>query len=125
MKCVLAHKILKFVLTSSPISSNIDEVFTMSTDMPRPALDPQGQQMLLRVEACSIAPFDMHFITGACSRVLKPPNYPFVPGMSVCGVVAEIAEDAKFKVGDRVIASNGMMPTGTRFTSQYMAGKLK
>lgn len=111
MKCVLAGKLLEFVLTSRTIS-NIDEGLIISTDMPRPTLDPRGQQMLLRVEACSIAPLDMHLITGACSRVLKPPKYPYVPGSAVCGIVEKIAKDAKFKLGDRVIASGGMLPIG-------------
>ncbi|CAM9952846.1 unnamed protein product [Sphacelaria rigidula] len=112
MKCILANKYGKF-----------DEVLTMSDEWPKPTLDPKGGQMLLRVEACSLSPGDTLFLTGDCSFVMKAPSFPFVPGMDVCGVVEEIEGSAKFKVGDRVIASNGILPVGG--LAEYMAVSTK
>lgn len=108
MKCILANKY-----------GNVDEVLTMSTEWPKPTLDPKGGQMLVRVETCSLSPGDTIFLNGSCSFVMKPPSFPFIPGMDVCGVVEEIGEGSKFQVGDRIIASNGILPVGG--LGEYMA----
>lgn len=112
MKCILASKF-----------GDTDEVLTMSAEWPRPTLNPKGGQMLLRVEACALSAGDRIFLSGSCSFVMQPPSFPFIPGMDVCGVVEEIADGAKFKVGDRVIASNGMLPIGG--LAEYMAVDIK
>lgn len=101
MKCVQASKF-----------GNINTVLTLVTDKPRPTLTPRGRQMLIRVEACSLNPLDCCMLSGECSQVVGSPSFPYIPGMGVCGVVEVIAKAAKFKVGDRVIASTGPSPTG-------------
>lgn len=108
MKCILASKF-----------GDISEILSMSTEWPKPTLDPKGGQILVRVEACSLCRGDTIFLSGALSKVLQPPAFPCIPGMGVCGVVEEIAEGGKFKVGDRVIAANGMLPVGG--LAEYMA----
>lgn len=113
MRAILAGKL-----------GNMDEVLTMSSECPRPTLDPKGGQMLLRVQACSLNPLDRILITGACAKVMQPPAFPYTPGMDVCGVVEEIEEGAKYKVGDRVIASGGLtLPVGG--LAEYMAVDIK
>lgn len=88
---------------------DVDTVLGMTTDWPRPTLDPEDGQMLIRVEACSLNPIDCHMLNG---KLVLPPSFPYIPGMGVCGVVEEISETAKFQVGDRVIASTGIPPVG-------------
>lgn len=105
MKCCIASKF-----------GDIDTVLTMTTDRPRPTPSPKGGQMIIRVEACSLNPLDCYMLNG---KLVQPPAFPYVPGMGVCGVVVEIAGAAKFKVGDRVIASNGLPPVGG--LAEYMA----
>lgn len=112
MKCILLSK----------FGDNTD-VLSMSSEWPKPTLNPKGGQMLVRVEACSLSPGDAIFVTGVCSKVMQPENFPCVPGMDVCGIVEEIAEGSKFKVGDRVICSNGMLPVGG--LAEYMAADIK
>lgn len=98
MKCCIASKF-----------GEIDTVLSMTTDRPPPTLRPEGGQMIIRVDACSLTPLDCYMLKGS---VVQPPAFPYIPGMGVCGVVAKIAETAKFEVGDRVIASNGLPPVG-------------
>jgi NADPH:quinone reductase-like Zn-dependent oxidoreductase len=84
---------------------------TMCTSWPRPSV--KAGQLLIRVLACSTAAGDVHMMSGRLSLVLKPPAWPYVPGMDVCGVVEEIGAGAVsgfgggFSVGDIVVATNG------------------
>lgn len=71
----------------------------MSADAPRPEVNLKKGQMLVKVQACSLSPGDTIMLSGACDRIMRPPQFPFVPGMDICGVVEEVAEDSKrFKV---------------------------
>eukprot|EP00903_Cladosiphon_okamuranus_P011471 g10804.t1 len=83
MKCIHA----------SAIGGDFDEVLTM-VDAPKPSADllKGGKVMIVKV---------------------LNPKLPFIPGMDLCGVVEQVAEGSdKFKVGDRIMATNGMMPVG-------------
>lgn len=101
MKCVLMDKF-----------GEASEVLTMSSEWPKPTLKPEGGQMLVRVEACSLSAGDSLFVSGVCSKFMQPEKFPCIPGMDICGIVEEIADGEKFKVGDRVLASNGLLPVG-------------
>ncbi|CAN0256241.1 unnamed protein product [Pylaiella littoralis] len=114
MKCVHA----------SALGGDIDEVLSIS-EAPKPSSDlvKDGKTMIVKVEACSISRGDSIMLEGACDLMMNP-KLPFVPGMDICGVVEEIAEGCNtFKVGDRIIATNGMDPTGG--LAEYAAIKTK
>ncbi|CAM9971765.1 unnamed protein product [Choristocarpus tenellus] len=99
---------------------DIDQMLSVSPEWPRPELKHGSGEMLIRVQACSISPADLHLLSGRVDLVMSPPSFPYVPGMDVCGIVEEIDEnEKKFKdqtllvqVGDCVVASNGAMPVG-------------
>eukprot|EP00903_Cladosiphon_okamuranus_P011470 g10803.t1 len=97
----------------SALGGDIDEVLTMA-DAPKPSADlvKGGKVMIVKVEACSLSRGDSMMLQGSCDLMMNP-KLPFVPGMDLCGVVEQVAEGAgKFKVGDRIMATNGMMPVG-------------
>merc|ERR1719174_2719410 len=51
---------------------------------------------------------------------MHPSKFPYIPGMDVCGTVEEVSTDVvDFKVGDVIVASNGMDPIGGM--AEYMA----
>ncbi|CAM9143842.1 unnamed protein product [Ectocarpus sp. 4 AP-2014] len=101
----------------SALGGNIDEASSfMSSDAQKPGLEEvqkgKGKTMIVKVEACSLSRGDSIMLEGSCDLMLNP-KLPFVPGMDICGVVEEVAENSKaFKVGDRIVATNGMTPTG-------------
>jgi NADPH2:quinone reductase len=69
--------------------------------------DPQpiGSQVLVRVGAASVNPFDTYVRSG----VAAPPNLPlpFVVGSDLAGVVKAVGADvSQFRVGDRVWGAN-------------------
>ncbi|CAN0196996.1 unnamed protein product [Scytosiphon promiscuus] len=95
----------------------IGKVLTMA-EVPKPSAEMiregknKGKTMIVKMEACSISMGDTYMLDGNCDLMLNP-KLPFVPGMDICGVVEDIAEGSEdFKVGDRVIATNGMEPVG-------------
>ena len=69
-------------------------------DLDRPA--PGPGQLLLRVSAASVNPFDLKLLSGAMKQHM-PLRFPYVPGMDVAGTVAEVSEGVTtFSVGDEV-----------------------
>lgn len=80
-----------------------------SADLPAPV--PGPGQLLVRLQAAALNPVDQVLITGAMREAL-PVRHPFVPGVDVSGVVEAVGAGAtRFRVGDPVIAWNGV-PSG-------------
>ncbi|TWT75176.1 NAD(P)-dependent alcohol dehydrogenase [Allorhodopirellula solitaria] len=60
-------------------------------------------QILIEMRAASINPIDYRIRSGELKGLL-PGGFPRIPGYDVAGVVADCADDAPFKIGDRVMA---------------------
>ncbi|MBB3207335.1 NADPH2:quinone reductase [Rhodopirellula rubra] len=60
-------------------------------------------QILIEVHASSVNPIDYRLRSGEMKGLL-PGGFPRVPGYDVAGIVADCADDAPFRVGDRVMA---------------------
>lgn len=95
----------------------VDGNLALATDAPTPALGEPTKgspaQLLVKVLACGLNPADCKLMDGSVSLVMKPKQFPYVPGLDVCGVVEQISgESSSFKVGDRVIAALPPMKIG-------------
>lgn len=66
--------------------------------LPNPACPPDG--VVLKTLACGVCRSDWHGWVGEHPRV-KPPQ---IPGHEYCGEVVEAGPQAKYKIGDRLIA---------------------
>jgi len=67
------------------------------SDLPDPV--PQGDQVLVRVNACGVCRTDLHVVEGE----LPPRKSPVIPGHQVVGRIEKAGEAAKrFRIGDRV-----------------------
>merc|ERR1719195_2271950 len=113
MKCILVKK--------HGGKENFDEILHMHEAWPRPV---RGKgQMLLRVQACSLAPGDVRTMSGLTKLAQMPKSgFPYVPGGDVVGVVEEADPDCtKFKVGDAVVCRFHGTPCGG--LGQYYAAK--
>ena len=89
-----------------------NDLFKSVTDWPRPK---RGQgQMLVKVQAVSLAPGDVRTLSGATSLVQKPKaGWPMVPCGDLSGIVEEADPDCdRFKVGDNVISRFHDTPEG-------------
>src|ERR1700747_1023137 len=65
-----------------------------------PDLRPAERQVLVKIHAVGINPFDTYMRTG--SYAIKP-QLPYTPGADAAGVIAEAGPGVnKFKAGDRV-----------------------
>ncbi len=102
MKCVVANAFGK-----------ADDVLRMENEWPRPKLQPGSKELIVKVLACSLSPADTRMLDGSVDKFLHPPSFPYIPGMDICGIVEEVGEGgSELKVGDCIVSSNGMMPTG-------------
>lgn len=67
-----------------------------------PQLEPQPNEVLIRVQAAGVNPFDWKIRAGYVKEVLPMP-LPFTPGMDVAGIVEAIGTNVKkFQVGQAV-----------------------
>src|SRR5438132_6782100 len=74
-------------------------------EVPTPTAGPG--QVLVRVEAAALNPFDLALISGAM-REMVPLTFPFVIGMDAAGMVAALGPGVtRFAVGDPVIGWSG------------------
>ncbi|MGN9841851.1 NADP-dependent oxidoreductase [Nonomuraea sp. H19] len=72
-----------------------------------PDRSPGPGQVLVRVQAAALNPFDVKLVTGEL-REMFPVRHPFVLGMDATGVVSAVGEGvSRFAVGDEVIAYAG------------------
>ncbi|HXH10353.1 MAG TPA: SDR family NAD(P)-dependent oxidoreductase [Alphaproteobacteria bacterium] len=80
---------------------HLDELALREWVVPEPSAD----EMTIQVQASAI-----NFADTLCIRGLYPtmPDYPFVPGFEVAGIVAQVGRrDAGFREGDEVMALTG------------------
>ncbi|GMN50251.1 hypothetical protein TIFTF001_019397 [Ficus carica] len=69
-----------------------------------PIPDPNKDEVLLKVEATSINPFDWKVQKGML-RPLLPPRFPYIPCGDVAGEVVKVGSSVKnFEAGDKVVA---------------------
>lgn len=92
-----------------------DEIISFSSSsQEKPSLLPKEKKkagMIVKVLACSISAGDTMVLSGKV--IFLKPSLPYVPGMDICGRVEEISEGiSEFKVGDIIVATNGMYPVG-------------
>jgi NADPH2:quinone reductase len=69
-----------------------------------PDRHPGRGELLLRVHAATLNPTDVLMRSGGYGDRLTPLTPPYIPGMDAAGVVAEVGEGSRFRVGDEVIA---------------------
>ncbi|XP_028801607.1 chloroplast envelope quinone oxidoreductase homolog [Neltuma alba] len=69
-----------------------------------PVPTPNKNEVLVKVEAASLNPFDWK-IQKAVARPLLPRKFPYIPGTDIAGEIVEVGSKVKdFKVGDKVVA---------------------
>lgn len=113
-KTMKAIQISQFVKADQ---SNLDQVMTMDLAADVPLLKKKNQ-ILIKVLACSFSPGDIIMAQGNII-FMHPERFPYVPGMDVCGKVVNANDSTKFRVGDIVVADNGMTLIGGM--AEYMA----
>ncbi|MCI4353941.1 MAG: NADP-dependent oxidoreductase, partial [Thermoplasmata archaeon] len=80
-------------------------------DLPRPT--PRAGELLVRVGAAGVNPFDWKIAEGM-SQAERPHVFPLVLGVDAAGVVEAVGPDvSKFKVGDAIYGSFLHDPVGT------------
>ncbi|EEF27238.1 conserved hypothetical protein [Ricinus communis] len=68
---------------------------------------PKKDEVLLKLEATSINPFDLKIQKGV-ARPFLPPRFPYVPCTDMAGEVVEVGPGVKnFQTGDKVVAYLG------------------
>jgi len=81
----------------------------------RPAPVPAAGQVLVRVRAAGVGPWDVGFLGGGFPGVALP----FIPGQEVAGVVESAGDGAGVQRGERVYAS--LFPAGGGFAELVLA----
>jgi NADPH2:quinone reductase len=75
-----------------------------------PQPEPGAGQVLVRMSAAALNPFDLKLITGAM-REMVPIQFPYVPGMDGAGTVAALGDGVEgVAVGDEVFGFFGRTP---------------
>ena len=80
---------------------DIDKLLTLSDNFPKPIRKPG--QVLIKVQACALAPGDIRVMKGHCDYFQHPRGFPYIPGGDISGIVEESDESSRFKKGDRVL----------------------
>ncbi len=76
-------------------------------------LNPEKNQVLVRVEAAGVNPVDTYIRSGQYST---KPELPYTPGKDAAGIVEEIGADVKkVKVGERVYTADSISGTYAEF----------
>jgi NADPH:quinone reductase-like Zn-dependent oxidoreductase len=88
---------------------NSDEVMEMAQELPKPTLKPDSSDILVKVLTCALNPVDCRIISGDMSMIMKPHEFPYTPGLDICGIVEDHGSKCtRFKKGDRIVA--GFVP---------------
>ena len=91
MKCILIPR----------QGEDIDNLLTFSGNFPEP-VRKQGQ-VLVKVQACALAPGDIRVMKGHCDYFQSPRGFPYIPGGDFSGIVQEVDDESRFQPGDRVL----------------------
>lgn len=81
-------------------------------EAPQPELgrDPARPQVLVRIRAAALNPFDLKLLTGAFKGA-GPIEFPYVPGMDGAGTVVQLGDGVEgVAVGDEVFGFFGRTP---------------
>jgi NADPH:quinone reductase len=81
----------------------------------QPDPTPAGGQVLIRVQAAGVGPWDVGFVSGRFPGV----TVPFVPGQEIAGVVEAASNGAQVQPGERVYTS--LFPAGGGFAELALA----
>ncbi len=91
-------------------------------DVPKP--EPQGAQVLVKVEAAGVNPVDTYLRTGIHAHA---PKLPYTPGKDAAGIVEAVGEEvSKFKPGDRVYTADSLTGTYAEYSlcNEIQLGRL-
>lgn len=95
----------------------LPETAVSLADIPRPV--PEAEQVLVKVFATSINPFDYKLISGMYKDHI-PLKLPVVPGGDMAGVVEAVgSEVADIRVGDEVYGGANVLSGGSGAFAQY------
>ncbi|KAF7152364.1 hypothetical protein RHSIM_Rhsim01G0250600 [Rhododendron simsii] len=87
-------------------------------EVPIPA--PSKDEVLIKLEAASINPYDCKLQAGV-ARPILPRKFPFIPVFDVSGEVVEVGSGIKnFKTGDKVVSMLKSMVCLTQFPLRYV-----
>lgn len=76
-------------------------------------LEPDENQILVKIEAAGINPVDTYIRTGTHAQ---KPSLPYTPGKDAAGIIEKIGESiSKFKIGDRVLTTGTLSGTYAEF----------
>ncbi len=76
-------------------------------------LEPNEDQILVKVKATGINPVDTYIRSGAHAQ---KPELPYTPGKDAAGIIEKIGTNtSKFKVGDRVLTTGSVTGTYAEF----------
>lgn len=90
-----------------------DVIEIVEIDKPKPG---KGQ-VLVKVHASSINPFDTKLREGA-----MPINFPFTLGLDIAGVVTEVGQEvSNFSVGNKVYGSGAVLAGATGAFAEFVA----
>src|SRR3989344_5597445 len=99
------------------------EVVEVNTDASEPS--PKEGQVLVKVHAASINPFDSKIRSGIYKDSI-PLNLPYTPGGDFSGVILSLGEGvSEFKVGDEVFGSAQVASGGSGAFAQISAANVK
>lgn len=91
MKCILIPR----------HGEDIDNLLTFSDNFPEPVR--KAGQVLVKVQACALAPGDIRVMKGHCDYFQSPRGFPYIPGGDISGIVQEADDESRFRPGDRVL----------------------
>ena len=91
MKCILIPR----------HGEDIDNLLTFSDNFPEPVR--KSGQVLVKVQACALAPGDIRVMKGHCDYFQSPRGFPYIPGGDISGIVQEADDESRFRPGDRVL----------------------
>ena len=91
MKCILIPR----------HGEDIDNLLTFSDNFPEPVR--KSGQVLVKVQACALAPGDIRVMKGHCDYFQSPRAFPYIPGGDISGIVQEADDESRFRPGDRVL----------------------
>lgn len=90
-----------------------------------PHLQPTKDQLLVKVHAAGINPFDVKIISGAYEKII-PLQLPITPGGDFSGVIVQLGEGVTdFKVGDKIYGSANVLSGGSGTFAQELVAKSK